>query len=184
MSCELTLGRKEPCKDQVGGIVAVYFINFGDITAAYDTTGVTDIVNDLGAATAYKYEVRGANSSFTETITSSRDNGTTFFSQASQITLKKQDAETTEQVKLLAYGRPHIVIEDYNGNAWIAGIEHGCDLTEGSAQTGAAMGDLNGYALTFTGMERKPANFLKNSEVGDPFAGLSTSVTVVEGTNS
>ena len=32
MACDLSLGRKEPCKDVVGGIKAVYFADFGDLS--------------------------------------------------------------------------------------------------------------------------------------------------------
>ena len=31
MSCDISRGRLEPCKDSVGGLNAVYFINKGDI---------------------------------------------------------------------------------------------------------------------------------------------------------
>ena len=31
MACDLTLGRKEPCKDVVGGIKNIYFVDFGDL---------------------------------------------------------------------------------------------------------------------------------------------------------
>ena len=31
MACDLTLGRKEPCKDVVGGIKNLYFVDFGDL---------------------------------------------------------------------------------------------------------------------------------------------------------
>lgn len=34
------------------------------------------------------------------------------------------------------------------------------DLTAGTISDGVAMGDFNGYKLTFTGMENVPANFL------------------------
>jgi hypothetical protein len=28
MACDINAGRKEPCKDVVGGITAVYFVNY------------------------------------------------------------------------------------------------------------------------------------------------------------
>ena len=31
MACDITLGRTEPCKDSVGGIKAVYFVDFGGL---------------------------------------------------------------------------------------------------------------------------------------------------------
>ena len=182
MACDLTRGRKEPCKDVVGGIKAVYFIDYGDITISYDSTN-TDVIDDLGAVTAYKYELKG-NSSFEQAITSSRENGTTFFEQTLNLTLKKLSKEDNKELKLLAFGRPHVVVEDYNGNAFVMGAEHGAEVTGGTISTGAAMGDLSGYTLTLAASELQPANFLEGATSADPFAGLTSTVTVTEGTNS
>ena len=77
-----------------------------------------------------------------------------------------------------------MVIEDYNGNAFMMGLEHGADVSGGTIVTGAAMGDLSGYTLTLTAQELKPANFLEGATSANPFAGLSNTVTVTEGTNS
>jgi hypothetical protein len=182
MACDLTRGRKEPCKDVVGGIKAVYFIDYGDITISYDSTN-TDVIDDLGAVTAYKYELKG-NSSFEQAITSSRENGTTFFEQTLNLTLKKLSKEDNKELKLLAFGRPHVVVEDYNGNAFVMGAEHGAEVTGGTISTGAAMGDLSGYTLTLAASELQPANFLDGATSADPFAGLISTVTVTEGNNS
>ena len=78
MACNLTAGRKEPCKDVVGGIRKVYFTDFG----GYGTvTQTNDEITDMsGTFTAFEYELKG-NSSFEQTITSSRENGTTFLEQ-------------------------------------------------------------------------------------------------------
>jgi len=182
MACDLTRGRKEPCKDVVGGIKAVYFIDYGDISISYDITD-TDVIDDLGAVTAYKYELKGG-SSFEQAITSSRENGTTFFDQTLNLTLKKLSKEDNKELKLLAFGRPHVVVEDYNGNAFMMGAEHGAEVTGGTISTGAAMADLSGYTLTLNAQELKPANFLEGATSANPFAGLTTPVTVTEGTNS
>jgi len=182
MACDLTRGRKEPCKDVVGGIKAVYFLDYGDVTIAYDTTD-TDVIDDLGTVTAYKYELKG-NSSFEQAITSSRENGTTFFDQTLNITLKKLTKEDNKELKLMSYGRPHIVVHDYNGNAFLMGAEHGAEVTGGTIVTGAAMGDLSGYTLTLNAQEQQPANFLEGATEADPFGGLTGTVTVTEGTNS
>ena len=182
MACDLTKGRKEPCKDSVVGIKAVYFADFGDLALTYDSTD-TDVVDSFGDVTVFKYELKG-NSSFEQTITSSRENGTTFFEQALNLTLKKLTVQDHKELKLMSYGRPHIVVQDYNGNAFLMGAEHGCDVTGGTIVTGAAMGDLSGYTLTFSAMEQVPANFLEGATEADPFAGLTGTVTVTQGTNS
>ena len=182
MACDLTKGRKEPCKDVVGGLKAVYFTDFGD----YGTVTQTDdeITDMSGTFTAYKYELKG-NSSFEQAITSSRENGTTFFEQTLNLTLKKLSKEDNKELKLLAFGRPHVAVEDYNGNVFVMGLEHGAEVTGGSISTGAAMGDLSGYTLTLSASELKPANFVDSPTAADPFDGMaSATVTVTEGTNS
>jgi hypothetical protein len=160
MSCDLTLGRKEVCKDSVGGLNAVYFVNFGDLGAlTYDGTN-TDVIEAVaGTPDAFKYELKGA-STFTQNINSSREAGTTFFEQVLELTFKKLTPKDHKELKLLSFARPHVIVEDYNGNFFLAGLEHGCDVTGGTIVTGGAMADLSGYTLTLTGMERVPANFL------------------------
>jgi len=182
MSCTLLLGRKEPCKDTVGGLKAVYFTDFGD----YGTVTQTDdeITDMTGTFTAFKYELKG-NSSFEQAITSSRENGTTFFEQTLNLTLKKLSKEDNKELKLLAFGRPHVAVEDYNGNVFVMGLEHGAEVTGGTISTGAAMGDLSGYTLTLSAQELKPANFVDSPTAADPFDAMtSATVTVTEGTNS
>lgn len=182
MACDLTRGRKEPCKDVVGGLRAVYFTDFGDFGTVTQTG---DEITDMsGTFTAFKYEVKG-NSSFEQTITSSRENGTTFFEQTLNLTLHKLSKEDHAEIKLLAFGRPHVAVEDYNGNVFVMGLEHGADVSGGTIVTGAAMGDLSGYTLTLTGQELKPANFVASPTAADPYAAMSSAtVTVTVGTNS
>ena len=86
MACDLTLGRKEPCKDVVGGIKAVYFVDFGDMGTL--TLSNDNLVDATGTYTAFKYELKG-NSSFEQTVNASRENGTVFYEQTLNLTLKK-----------------------------------------------------------------------------------------------
>jgi hypothetical protein len=156
MSCNISAGRLEGCKDAVGGLKAVYFVNFGD---ANGWTSADEEISAPIAATpnAYKYDLRGI-STFEQSLTSSRDNGTTFAEQTLTLSLKKQDSTTHKEVKLLAYGRPHILVEDNNGNVFVVGEEYGAEMTA-STSTGAAMGDKSGYELTFVASEKGLAKF-------------------------
>lgn len=175
MACDLAIGRVEPCKDSVGGLKNLYFVNYGDLGAiTYDVTN-SDVIDAVaGTPDAYKYEIKGA-SSFTQNIQSSRDTGTTAFEQVVEVTLKKLTIADHKELKILAFGRPHVIVEDYNGNFFLAGLEHGAEVTGGTIVTGTAMSDLSGYTLTLTGMERTPANFL-----GDTLAAVG--FTVISGT--
>jgi hypothetical protein len=87
--------------------------------------------------------------------------------------LKKLTNDMTTQLKLMAYGRPRIVVHTQNGDALLVGEIEGSDLTAGTLQTGGSMGDLYGYSVTFTGTERLPAAFITGSTIANPFAGLT-----------
>ena len=176
MACDLTTGRSVPCKDVVGGIKAVYFINYGDLGAiTYDVTNTDAIDSFGGTPDAYEYDVKG-NSSFEQTVTSSRENGTTFFEQTLNLTFTKLDKATHKELKLMAYGRPHVIVEDYNGNLFTMGLLHGAEVTGGTIVTGAAMGDLSGYTLTLSAQEQVPANFIDNTLSA---AGVNVSATQI-----
>lgn len=173
--CDISLGRLEPCKTSVGGLKAVYIMNNGDATGVtYDATDTDAITAIAGTPSAYKYDLKG-NSSFEQTINSSRENGTTFFTQTLNLTLKSITAKDLKQIKLLAYGRPQIIVEDNNGKLFYAGLKNGMEVTGGTIVTGAAMGDLSGFTLTIVGEEPVPANIITTS--------LTTAgVTIVVGT--
>lgn len=171
MACLISNGRTEQCKDSISGIQAIYFINFGDFNpdpvagggdVTYDTTlGYEDQITAIAGSITniYKFELKGQNG-FDTTVNTSRDNGTTFFTQTLTVQLKRQDPVFHKQFKILAYGRPHIVVRTNGNQFFLAGLYRGCDATAGSVNSGVAYGDFNGYQLTFEAMEEKPANFL------------------------
>ena len=182
MACDLTRGRKIPCKDQISGLVRCWLVDFGDLGTVTETAD--EITDMTGTFTAFQYDLHGANS-FEQTINSSRENGTTFFEQTINLQFTKLSKEDNAELKLLAYGRPHICVEDRNGNFMQFGLVHGCEVTGGTIASGSAFGDLSGYTLTFTAQEAKPANFIANGTSADPYADMSSAtVTVTVGTNS
>ena len=182
MACNLSAGRNEVCKDSIGGLSAVYFLNF--TTGSFTKNANGEVTAFPSGSTVYAYTLKGT-SAYTETVNTSRENGTTFFSQELVLNLKKLTNEMTTQLKLMAYGRPQIVVHTMNGEALLVGEVEGADLTAGTIQTGAAMGDLFGYSVTMTGMEALPASFISGSTISNPFAGLGAgNPTVVYGTNS
>ena len=176
MSCGLLQGRQEVCKESVGGLQGVYMIDF--TTGSFTKNGAGEITALPTGSTVYYYELKG-NSAYTETVNTSRDNGTTFFSQELTLNLKKLTNEMTTQLKVLSYGRPQIIVWTNNGDALLVGEKEGADVTAGTIQTGGAMGDLYGYSVTFTGMEKLPAAFLSGSTTDSPFGKLTAQPTIV-----
>ena len=174
MSCSISKGRKEPCKDKVGGLYKLYLANYGTLTGL-TYSGTDGSVSGTTETSLYEYELKGTNS-FVQSMVSSRDNGTTNVTQTLTISLKGLDAATSNEIKLIAYGRPHAIITDNNGNSWLAGKDFGLELTTGDANTGTAMGDAYSYTLTLVGTEKEYANYVTGSSLSDPLGGITATV--------
>ena len=161
MACTLTSGRQLPCKSAFGGIKKIFFADFGGIASVTvdGTTKEAAIVDASPASVWFEYDVKG-NSSLETTVTSSRENGTTFYTQTLNLTLTFLDGLTQQELQLLAVSRPQIAVEDYYGNTFLCGFENGMECTGGTVVTGAAAGDLSGFTMTFEGMEEKAPFFL------------------------
>ena len=179
MACNLSAGRQEVCKESIGGIQGVYFVNY--TTGSFTKNVSGEVTAVPSGSVLYFYQLKGS-SAYTETVTTSRDNGTTFFSQELVLNLKKLTNEMTTQLKLMAYGRPQIIVWTNNGDALLVGERLGADVTAGTISTGAALGDLYGYSVTFTGMEQLPASFISGSSTSNALGGLTANYTVVYGT--
>ncbi len=182
MSCSIAAGRIESCKDSVSGLKAIYFINNqiqkSDVT--YDVTNTDLITAVTNVDSLYKYELKSTENTFEQTINSDRNAGTTFFTQTLNVKLKKQDIATSKNVKLLSYGMPHVVLQTNSGQFFLMGLNHGADVTAGTLSSGGAMGDFNGYSLTFEAQEECYANFL-NAATESAMVALFTSATLVVG---
>ena len=164
MACSLTTGRKVPCKSAVGGIKTIYFADYGTLGDATIVAG--EITALAGTPDFFQFDVKGS-SALETAINSSRENGTTFYESTLTMSLTFQDKATQEELKLIAHARPHVAIEDYNGNFFLLGLDHGAEVTGGSITSGAAMGDLSGYSLTIVAQETAPPYFVTSTVITD-----------------
>lgn len=165
MACDISAGRLEPCKNTVGGLKNVYFINYAGTEPFTVTDGEITAIDTVTVTAAYKYELRADGNNFEEAMASDKNTGVTLFTQTLNLVLKQQDKQTHNEVKLLAHGRPQVVVEDRNGNFMLAGYSDGMDVTGGSIVTGGAKSDFNGYNLTLTAEEGAPSLFLDATSV-------------------
>ena len=163
MAClSLSSGRNLGCKRNVGGLKAVYFADYGSFTPTTFVAGELTVIS--GDPDLFQYDLKG-NSSLETTINSSRENGTTFYTQTLNLTLPILDKATQEEIKILASERPIVFVEDYNGKFYVVGLYNGAEVTGGTIVSGAAMGDLSGFTLTLEGMETSPAYFVTSTVI-------------------
>ena len=169
MACtSLTKGRGLDCSRISGGVKYIYFGVYDQFTAPIDGTGilvvnseVTDI--EMGAGTGlYRYTVPRGSTTANETITGSTENGTLFYTPTVSMILNKLSKEDQNEIKLL--GQTQVVVfcqlnaQLANGHDVITamGVVNAMSLNAGTADSGAAFGDRNGYTLTFDGLESNP----------------------------
>lgn len=198
MACDLTRGRIVDCKDQVGGLRRIWFAkDFSDnilvaatLTGDEITTGGFDSWTgaDSSVMEFFQYDLRRDISSLTVNTQTGPENGTTAFEQVLEITLQKLTKEDSAELRLIAYNRPQVIVEDMNGNLFLLGAENGLDVTAGVMQTGAAHADMSGYTMTLTGMEKRACLWLAASggagTADFPFDGLAdanTTYTITAG---
>lgn len=151
MGCTQTLaGIARDCAANLGGIRAVYLANFEDVTAVTVTSDVVTGITMAGSAKFYAYYFNPNTSNFTTTIQANRENGSLFFETVLSLVFPKQDATKRIEVNALAQAGLMAIVTDNNGNNWLLGKDEPMMLTSGTAETGTARADRNGYALELT----------------------------------
>jgi len=177
MSCNVTAGRLEACKDSIGGIKAIYVINEGANGLAYFGKGLNQGTQPLsprsstgsnlsGLLTAFKFELKGNNLYETEII-SSRENGTTYEQKTLTIELKGLEYQLFDTITSLSKGRFVVGVEPRNQTyaggdvVYLMGTGHYAaesekakiglryaEVTNVDVTTGASAGDFTGARIT------------------------------------
>lgn len=167
MACDLTLtGRGVGCKDALGGIKRIYVTEWNPDEFNWDAIAATGIVDGLTPITpvttvTFKtYDMTRGSGSLTQTITSDLVAGTVFFDQVCSVTFNKAAAIDIIEIQNLVKGRVSVLVQDNNDNWFIMGLKNGVEVSGGTAQTGTAAGDQNGFTLEFSAQEVSPAPFL------------------------
>jgi hypothetical protein len=157
MPCALTQGYALDCRDSLGGITEVYFIESKNVSSVTQASGVVSAIVKGAAKVFRKYELVPGTASLTENINANVQNGTVFYAQELSIVLNKLQANTRNEILLLAQNTLEAVVGDNNGKYWLLGKVHGLNITGGSGTTGTAQGDRSGYTLTFSASEAELA---------------------------
>ena len=161
MACSnLTAGFTLDCNDASGGIEKLFIAN-GPVDSFAATSGVITAITVGGSplvpADFFVFETPRQTSSLTETITPSQENGTVTYDQQLTMIFNKMSATKRNQILLMAEATNMVVIaKDNDGVYWSVGIERGAYMTSGSAVSGVAYADRNGYEIVVGGMEKSP----------------------------
>jgi len=153
MSCTLTSGYTLDCKDSVGGLKEMYFIEFANVSSYTLTGNVITAITKASGKVFRKYELVRETAYLTQTYNDNIQNGTSYVTQEIELFIAKLSTTMRDEIQLLGQNRLIAVVVDNNGKAWLLGKTNGVERNGGSASTGTAFGDRNGYVLKFVGME-------------------------------
>lgn len=173
-SCAITSGYAIDCIEAVGGVEIVYLIENSNL---YDASGNSTITAASGVVTAlnkvsgkrfWKFEVPRGTASTKNSITTSIENGTFFFTHEVSFPINSRSATIRNIVTTLAKNRLTFVTKE--GDTYrLFGKEFGLQLASADAGSGTALSDRNGYVLNFSSQEREdflvvPANIAATLE--------------------
>jgi len=128
-------------------------MELGNLTSFTEASGVVTAITKAAGKKFYKYALVKQTSKFEDTLTVSEENGTVFSAQKLTIMLNKMQANTRNEISLLAQNLLVCVAGDRNGKYWFLGATNGLVISTIKGETGTKMGDRNGYTLEFDGAE-------------------------------
>lgn len=164
-NCALTQDYSFGCDVGVGGTKECYLIELENITSYTESSGTLTAITKVSGKVFRKYQLVLDTANFEEDITGNRQNGTLFYPQKGTIIINKQNVSVRNEILLLAKNRLVVVIKDNNLTYRLFGREYGLMLQTGSATTGTAWGDRNGYTLNFAGNELELAPFVLDAVI-------------------
>jgi hypothetical protein len=162
MACALTAGYSLDCKG-VGGVKSVYIIELDNVEVITETAGVVTTLTKASAKRFWKYNQAMEVAEGKATQAGSEANGSSFWNHEISVVLQKRQTSVRNEILLLAQNRVIIVEEDKNGKYWMYGKNNGLYLDGGASGSGKAHGDLNGYTLTFKGVEKEDVVEVNNA---------------------
>ena len=169
MSCYISSGVDLGCSDGIGGIKSIWVLGASGATApdvtAVAVTGTTGPITGItGSGVWYNFELKRNTSSLSQNTTKNFENGTIYWEQVLTAVLFKYDQDKRNQLLVLGQNdKIQIVAVDQNDVQYYLGQVNGLYLSGGSAATGTAFGDRNGFELIFTGQESAPANVVSGT---------------------
>jgi len=176
MSCYISSGVALGCSDGIGGIKKIYVVGgaTGAITGyTYDATGEITGATSTSGTTIYGFELKRNTSSLTQNVQKNFENGTIFFQQELHAILFKYSQDKRNILQQLSQNdKAQIIAIDQNGTQYLLGQTNGLYLSGGSAATGTAYGDRNGFEFIWTGQENVPANVIAG-DLATVFAGAT-----------
>lgn len=148
MACNITLsGIPVDCQPSLGGIKKVYIADYNDVASVTvsddEITGIT-----MNATKKFKtYNFRKNTGSLTSTLNVDDTTGNNYVTNVVSLVFSKMETAKRVEIAAMSVGQMAIIVEDCNGKLWYIGKDDYASATNGSANSGTAKSDANGYTI-------------------------------------
>lgn len=156
MSCTLTRGRLEiACYDNIGGIKKIFLFPFVEYTHLQILGTRGKDLTTFPATDIYEFDI--TNGSMSESIDNTKEGLS--YNQTTSFVLKKQDQDTTFELKGLSELELRYIVKFNDGNHKIGGLFNAASL-EFEMVSGGSKNELPGYNITISGKEEWQSAFI------------------------
>lgn len=153
------------CDVGAGGTIEAWIIELGNISSLTESSGTITTITKVAGKIFRRYQQTQEVANFQEDIVGNIQNGTLYYDQKGTLVINKQQVAVRNEILLLAKNPLVIVIRDKNETYRLYGRTQGMLLLTGTASTGTALGDRNGYQLNFQGKEAELAPFVSAAAI-------------------
>lgn len=156
MSCIQTYnGIGLSCADATGGIKEVYIADLSTIASVTIESDEITAIAMSGNAKFKAFKMRKQTGSVTSTVNNDDAAGTSYISSEIALQFTKQETAKRLEIQKLIAGNSAVIVKDGNDNYFYFGKDNPVTCTAGTASTGTAFGDFNGYNVTLTDVSKE-----------------------------
>jgi hypothetical protein len=154
MACLLTQGYNfAGCKGGGGGIDEVLITEFANVISKTASADVYTAIGMTVGTQFRRYILDSEMGDHDDPVTYTKESGTVTYAPVVNFTIKGLTSALKAEIKLIAQNKLCMIVKDRNGVYWFYGAQKGMDLMTGSAGSGRALTDFNGFNLNFMGQE-------------------------------
>ncbi len=151
-------GYNKPCRDTQGGVKKFWVTEHANVESYTEASGVITAITLTAGKKFWLIEQEFQSASATEAPQSNRPNGASFWDQTVNIILHKRSASTNYWLRSMMNQDLFIVCQEEQQVSgarvnFCFGVQNGMSLDPSESTTGVNIGDRNGYALVYKGME-------------------------------
>lgn len=156
MACNTSLTAiLKGCSTNTGGLAAIYVVPSEFISATTVVAGEITAITMSGSAKFVEYSFNKNSASFTEEAAISLENGSTFYTTTTALTIPRRELAKRQSLSLILAGQRNVklILKDNNGIFWYQGYANSANVTALGDGSGSAKGDGSKYSLTILSEE-------------------------------